>query len=237
MSSLQPPFANRSEYAAALVSLVRDDRVGRPDEAFVVDAVEQFSDDIPVIATSDIGDGSKKEWELGKTGEEFADWDFGFSEDRKIRVQRLSSSAPAAPPEYLRNDGVQYRIDERTVASVQTLYLVFLDAPAATTSQHRVEWHRIWTVDASTNEVRANYQMGLVYLACKLKCEGLAADYARTRSAASDFIETSSKVDEYRQLAADFERKYRKAIKRRGARLTHGKVRTGRVQIFGRGYA
>lgn len=233
MSNLyRPPFANAAGYAAAVASLVKDPKSPRADPDFVGDALELFAQDAAPVVTSDIGDGSTQEWELGEEDGPFEDWSFGFSEKRIIRVERLPVSDP---PELLRQG--EYRIDERTVADVQALFLRFDSPPPASPNQFRVRWQRYWKVDASTNEVRLGWQMAVVNLACALKCEALAAAYANTRAPGGELFEGRSTSELYAERAKDFWGKYRKAISPATGGLRRGQVRTGRDQVFPRGYA
>ena len=235
MSNLyRPPFSNAAGYAQAVASLVKDARSPRADPDFVGDALEQLAHDIAPVVSSDIGNGTTVEWELGKTAEPFVDWSFGFGEKRRIWVERLAASVPQDPPEVLRES--EFRIDERSVSGVQKLFLRFESAPPASPSQYRVHWQRHWTVNATTNEVRLAYQMAVVYLACTLKCEALAAAYANTRAPGGEFFEGRSTSELYEARAKDFWAKYRKAVSPATGGLTRGQVRTGKDFVFGRGY-
>ncbi len=233
MSTYSPPFSNLAGYARALDHMVKDKRAGRSDEDFVLAALRRFSDDIPVRATADIGDGSTKEWELGKTGEPFAAWSFGYSEARRAKVERLTATGPDTPPDELRDS--EHRIEERTVSSDQKLYLVFADAPPAS-PQYRVHFKRMWSVTATANEVRIGHQDAVLYAAAALKCHELQAAYAATRTATSELFDGAVSVDNYSELAKRFEARYRASIRGKDTRLRRGQVRTGRDQIFGRGY-
>lgn len=225
----RPPFADAAGYAQAVASLVKDPKSTRTDPDFVGDALEQLAQDIAPVVTSDIGDGSTQEWELGKTAEPFADWSFGFSEKRILRVEVLPISDP---PELLRQE--DYRIDERTVSGAQKLYLRFESAPPST--QYRVHWQRYWKVNATQNELRLAYQMAAVYLACALKCDALAAAYANTRAPGGEIFDGKSTSEIYTARAKDFRAKYRQAISPATAGLRSGQVRTGKDYVFGRGY-
>lgn len=229
----RPPFANAAGYAAAVASLVKDKRSDRADADFVGDALEQLAHDAAPVVSSDIGDGSKQEWELGKSGEEFADWTFGFSEKRRVWVERLNSTGTQDPPEVLRE--TEYRIDERSVSGVQKLFLRFESAPAAS-PKHRVHWQRHWKVDATQNEVRLAWQMAVVHLACALKCEALSAAYQNTRADGGELFNGLSTADAYANRAKEFRAQYRRAISTATGGLTRGQVRTGKDYVFGRGY-
>jgi len=235
MSNLyRPPFSNAAGYAQAVASLVKDARSPRADPDFVGDALEQLANDVAPVVSSDIGDGTTQEWELGKAAEPFADWTLGFSEKRRIRVERLSASATQDPPEDLL--GSEFRIDERSVSGVQKLFLRFESVPPASPSQYRVHWQRHWKVDATQNEVRLAYQMAVVYLACALKCEALAAAYQNTRADGGELFQGLTTADAYENRAKSFWAKYRKAISPATGGLTSGQVRTGKDYVFPRGY-
>jgi len=234
MSQIEPPFADISGYATALASLVKDRRSPRTDVAFVNDALSRYSEFRPAVEAVEVGDGSTTEWKIGDAP--FTTWSDGFSENALIEVERLAAGAPQDPPDVVRTN--QYRLEWRTVSGSPALYLMFIDAPSASPNQNRVRFQRKWTVDASTNEVRAHHQMGVVYLACSLKCEALQAVYADTRVDATDLFAGSPKVEEYRELAKTFWYRAKQilGLGKKGG-FQHGQIRTGRGRVFNRGYA
>lgn len=229
-----PPFSDLSDYACALAELVPDKKSAREDSSFIQDAVRHFSDDVPRPMTADIGDGSMREWTLGSSP--FAEWTFGFSEQRTVRVERLSGDEPTNPPDWLRDDDSEYWIRVEEESGSEVLYLMFADAPPASDDQVRVHWDRVWTVSASENEVRENHQMAVVYAAAALKCEALASAYSNTRLDSTDLFDGSSKIEELKNLATSFWAKYRRKLKSDRHRLSHTQVRTGRMPVFRRGW-
>jgi len=238
MSKLQPPFADVSGYAAALKAEVSDQRAPKSDVDFILQALRLFSDDVPLMITSDIGDDSTTEWELGKTAEPFADWSFGFSEARRSRitVEELASSAPQDIPVFLRNDEDLYRIEARTVSGAHKLYLVFASAPPATPNQYRVRWPRVWKVDGSTNEVRLNHQLAVVWSAAALKCGALAAEYSKAVRQGTTSFDGLAAAQAYETRRDHYLALYRREIRRERKGFRRGQVNTGQDRIFRRGY-
>lgn len=224
---MRPPFGDLTDYAGALVELVKDDRCSRTDADLVADALDRYSEIVPCVEQVDVGDGTLKEWQLGKAAEPFATWSPGFSERQVLQIERLYQGKSSEPPEVVTPD--LYRIEERTATGSPVLWLVFLEAPAASPNQHRVRFKRLWAVD----EVRLHDQMGVVEIAAATKCEVLQAVYTATRTEQSDLFQGGSKADDYRRLAGTYWARAKRRLGLGGGRgLRTGTIRTGKLDVF-----
>ena len=224
-----PPFADAAAYALALVGLVKDAKSDRTDEDFVADGLEAYSDHYPAWNTADIGDDATKEWQLGKTGEPFADFPLGYADLFPIEVEELDSDGAPYNP---RSDVVRgWRIDERVVAGTPVKFLMFESAPAST-SKYRVRWREEWAAAA----VPRAHQMSVVYFAAHAKCLALVSRYRSTVDAGSDIFDGDGVAIGYR---SDARKWLSKAMAKLGigARkiVVRGRVKRSRRRVFNRG--
>ena len=236
-----PPFADLTGYATRLTQLVSDTKGGFADKDFVSDALERYCEDYPCEVTTDIGDGTTKEWDLSATP--FTKFDRGQSDQWPVQVERLDgSSLPLSPQEWFQ-PGTDFWIDAREVSGVPKLYLVFRSAPP--TTKWRVRWRRRWRVSdavvspaaAAVNEVPTHHQNAVVYLAAEIKCLSLASFYAGTvdNVGGSDLFEGKSTAQLFRTMAKDWRARYETILGiGRRAGITVGVVDDGNLRVWPR---
>lgn len=227
-----PPFATLSAYATHLGEIVPDAKSSTSNTDFVTAALLRLSEEQPCVEAVDVGDGSTKEWTLGSG--DFARWQQGFSERFEMTVERLVAAASLFDPTYL-EEGVDWKIEQRTSSGAPVYILRFVTAPSST-DKVRVRFSRPWRVTASPalNEVPGNLQMAVIYKAAELKCNALAAIYASTvdTNVASDVFQADPTVERYGRRAGEFEQLYDQILGVRKGTFTAGVVPTVAGRVF-----
>jgi len=229
-----PPFANLAAYGTYLGEIVPDAKASTTNEQFVTAALLRLSEEQPCVEAVDVGDGSTKEWTLGSG--DFARWQQGFSERFELTVERLVAAASTFDPTYL-EEGVDWKIEQRTTGGAPVYVLRFVTAPSST-DKVRVRFSRPWRVSgtggSAISEVPGNLQMAVIYKAAELKCNALAAIYASTvdTTVASDVFQADPTVERYGRRAGEFEQLYDQILGVRKGTFTAGVVPTVAGRVF-----